>query len=218
MRLAKYAYRGFPVFVPGMDRKRIDYNRIQKSKISDIKGFARFIKVSSEMESATSFKWREYEAEDEGNFNLAKHEQPRLPSDVPNLRLASRNLVTEDADRLIDGLDRHYDLDEDVRTSRCIIPRVYPVHGRQNGGPIRSFLPSLWLQNPGLPNARESRDEAWQEIEDAGENVPQSVPRLLRDAWDTSKRSREYLNGQMDKYDLDNFYYGTAYHGDNSDD
>ena len=39
----------------------------------------------------------------------------------------------------------------------------------------------------------------------------ETLTRMLVDAWDTSKRSREYLNSLMDKYDLDNLYYSKAY-------
>ena len=37
------------------------------------------------------------------------------------------------------------------------------------------------------------------------------IPRHLNDAWDQTKRSREYLNAAMGKEDLDNIYYNHAY-------
>ena len=67
------------------------------------------------------------------------------------------------------------------------------------------------MRRPGFPVSQESRDQAWKEILDAGENHPKGVHRRLIDAWDTDKRSREYLNGKMEKYDLDNVYYAAAY-------
>lgn len=33
----------------------------------------------------------------------------------------------------------------------------------------------------------------------------------MKDAWSTEKRSREYLNDDMDKIDLDTVYYAAAY-------
>lgn len=216
MRLAKYAARGFAVLVPGVDRKKIDFSHIQQTQLCDLKGLARFIKVSAATEIATPFKWRE-NADGQENFDLVPHEQPRLPLDNHILRVEARKLVSEDADRLTDLLDRLYDDDDDVRTSKCIMPQVYPVGGGNNN--VRRRLWSGWWHGPNhpFPNALETRDPAWQEIEDAGENPPQSVPRLLNDSWDISKRSREYLNGQMDKYDLDNVYYSGVYFADEID-
>lgn len=45
-RLAKYASRGFAVSVVGIDRRRVDYSSIQKSRLAGLKGLARFIKIS----------------------------------------------------------------------------------------------------------------------------------------------------------------------------
>ena len=56
----------------------------------------------------------------------------------------------------------------------------------------------------------EIRNEAWNEILDY-ENAPEALPRRLLDAWDTGKRSREYLNGEMDSFDLNSIYYSEAY-------
>jgi hypothetical protein len=68
-------------------------------------------------------------------------------------------------------------------------------------------------QEADFPVARVCRDEAWGEIETArfDDGELEGVPRLLLISWDTEKRSREYLNSEMDAYDLDNIYYGHAY-------
>ena len=52
---------------------------------------------------------------------------------------------------------------------------------------------------------------AWEQIVDAGpEWSPESrVTRKLQDAWDTSKRSREYLNAA--EGDIDTRYYAHAH-------
>ena len=56
----------------------------------------------------------------------------------------------------------------------------------------------------------EMRNQAWNEILDC-ENAPGKLPRRLLNAWDTKKRSREYLNGEMDSFDLNSIYYSEAY-------
>ena len=56
--------------------------------------------------------------------------------------------------------------------------------------------------------ASETRLLAWSEINDAGQTEPwtsEHVARKLDDAWDTSKRSREYLNAKDGE--LDSRYY-----------
>ena len=40
---------------------------------------------------------------------------------------------------------------------------------------------------------------------------PEGVPGRLIDSWARNERSREYLNDEIDKFDLDRFYYSTAY-------
>ena len=56
--------------------------------------------------------------------------------------------------------------------------------------------------------ARETRGEAWAEILDCGDEGG-SVPRMLQDAWDEKKRSREYLNAS--EHDCDAKYYAHAF-------
>jgi hypothetical protein len=72
-----------------------------------------------------------------------------------------------------------------------------------------------WAYDDNFPPSRDSRDAAWEDIMDPGEErCPESVPQRLDDAWDTAKRSREYLNASMDKFDLENLYYSHAYNGE----
>lgn len=58
-RMAKYAFRGFGVAIPGVNKGRLDYDLIHQSQIGELKGLARFLKISSEMDSAPAFKTRE---------------------------------------------------------------------------------------------------------------------------------------------------------------
>ena len=56
----------------------------------------------------------------------------------------------------------------------------------------------------------DTRNDAWNEIM-VCEDAPGSLPRYLSQAWDTSKRSREYLNAEIDSFDLNSIYYSEAY-------
>lgn len=125
--------------------------------------------------------------------------------------------------------------DEGERTlmPSIIIPNIYRSKGWNN---------ILWQWNDSnlLSNfafAQDSRDAAWQEVEDAGEHAPNRVAAKLIDGWEKKKRSRfvdflvrfcvliaisriranlffccyrEYLNATMDTLDLDNIYYAPA--------
>ena len=85
-------------------------------------------------------------------------------------------------------------------TDHVVVPEIYGGAHRLN-----------WYFGAEFPFSSDSRDSVWEDILDAGEVCPEHVPRRLIDAWDNTKRSREYLNGIMDKFDLDNLYYSHAY-------
>ena len=63
----------------------------------------------------------------------------------------------------------------------------------------------------GLKLARDTKELAWSQIVDAGADWPSDsrVVRTLDGAWDTTKRSREYLNAG--EGDIDTRYYMHAY-------
>ena len=200
-RLAKYAFRGFSVLVPGIDNNRIDYNLIHRSDLRDLKGMARFLKISSEMETAPiRIRNQWYRGVD----GIRRIERPRTPREIATLRSEEIGTVSEDL-RLVEVLDLAYDGASD-HAQKVVVPAVY-----EDGG---GDIDWLWLHHLSTLRARDTRDEAWEEILDAGEDHPTSVKRCLIDAWDTEKRSREYLNSHMSKYDLDNLYYSKAYNED----
>lgn len=193
LRLAKYANRGFAVSVPGIDSNRIDFSWIHQSDLRNLKGLARFMKIASEMDSATLCKRHQWV-----NREWQTVECPRTPREVATLREEVRNGTSAD-ERLIFAWGDHSDMYNDA--TDVLVPSVYGVEPR----------PVDWTYDDNFPLSRHSRDNAWEEIVDAGEEHPERVARRLVDAWETEKRSREYLNGTMDKFDLDNLYYSKAY-------
>lgn len=111
-----------------------------------------------------------------------------------------------------------YDSSSAMKTA--IIPSIYEerigIDGRDMLQRVRRsfaqekdyrcmFRFDMFFISPGTTN------DAWEEIVDGGTNVPAELPRRLLDAWVTKKRSREYMNAQMDKLDLDNTYYSEVY-------
>ena len=59
-------------------------------------------------------------------------------------------------------------------------------------------------------SSEEIRNEVWDEMLYC-ETAAGPLSRYLSDAWNTSKRSREYLNAEMDTFNLNGFYYSEAY-------
>jgi len=91
--------------------------------------------------------------------------------------------------RLLLGVDQ----DESYKDATDVI--VPSVHSEPK--------PVHWTCGENFPLFRGSRDEAFEVILDAREDHgDERIPGQLLDSWDTSKRkrSREYLNGEMDKY------------------
>ena len=182
LRLAKYAARGFAVWAPGIDTKRVDYYRIGRKNLSGLKGMARFLKICLERNKCSDV------------YSVLK-----LPRSVTALRQELLRSCTED-EKLVDGMDNGYD----DMSAVVLVPTIYGHFGALDWNDI--YCSSL-------RDAAGSTMEAWSEILDASgsDDVPDEIPKRLEDAWTKDKKSREYLNAQMDKIDLDNLYYSEAY-------
>jgi len=181
LRLAKYAYRGFPIAVPGLMEKYVDYDRIHRTDLCDLKGLARLLRVAAEMNPVA---W-------DGDF-------PHIPQCIQSLRPEVKNCC-EMLGGYEDGNGKVFIPDEYLRRIRGFL--------------VPNFI-SMWWYSEYVPLANECREEVWNEILTARFAVPEGVSRLLADAWDDGKRSREYLNSTMDTFDLDNAYYCQAYKQD----
>ena len=191
LRLAKYAYRGFPVRVPGLSDKHIDHCRIQRMDFSELQGLARLLVIAAEMEKKQLLP-------DEG-YTRNSRSFPRVPQLVPGLRPT----VKRD-EEMLGGY-------EDGK-GNVFLPGRYRRHITGPDVYYRDWYQTLRWRSCLVPTAEETRDAAWDGIENADDYVPDGVTRRLVDAWETEKRSREYLNlVGMKKVDLDNVYYGHAY-------
>jgi len=114
------------------------------------------------------------------------------------------------------SLGRYYremyneDFDGQRYFSDVLVPSVY---SDGDGPSLWLWIEEEHLSAGNFPLASESRDKAWHEIEDAGGSAPSNVPDKLKDAWNSGKRSREYINATVDKLDLDTTYYHHAFKG-----
>ena len=191
--MAKYASRGFGVFVPGLSKDNTNcYNeRIQKSKLKDLKGIDRFMKIAMELTTH--------------NVQNPSNNVPIKLKYIQTLRDDVKADMTED-ERLTNcaDIDDHYD-DHGI-TQEVLVPEIYGEDGRSPASLQWGYF------RYSFAFASETRDAAIETIINCtDQEVPGNIPRKLIDAWMVEKRSREYLNDQMDKIDVDTVYYGFIY-------
>lgn len=195
MRLGKYAFRGFPVAIPGIATGRVDYRNINQITLRDLRGLSRFIKVSLEMDSSIH-EDKFYNREERRDNTI---DRPAFPSEIASIRREILEDATQD-----EKLVRYQISGYDDLPSELLVPEVYNRNGDQ---PSQSEW-YMW----DLPTTQHSRNMAIDIIIHCKYQVPpDGIPRQMSDAWSTEKRSREYLNDEMDKIDLDTIYYSEAY-------
>ena len=160
LRLAKYATRGFPVLVPGLQKQCIDHDRIGRSRIEDLQGMARFIKVSHDMESNSllklpqQFKWC-----DEAQARQGKLYQPnRAAERIPTLCDAVVDTMTE-GEKLGTGLPEAYYTDHE---RSALVLRVFLI-GIHPPSANHSWERMIYMDST-MPLASATRNAAWAEI------------------------------------------------------
>lgn len=197
LRLAKYAHRGFSVLIPGFDESRFDFKRILTANISSLKGLARLLKICHEVESdATILRPVGWDWHPPTSYTRCLQK----PGFIPALRKEAFD-CREPAEFLTSGCGWYDGLGVDVIFPSCMcIDNDNQVTG------------TLWHDNScEFPQSDEElRNEAWEEIHHCVD-APESLATRLWDAWDTDKRSREYLNSKIDSFDLNNVYYSHAF-------
>lgn len=135
------------------------------------------------------------------NVQNPSNSVPIKPKYIQTLRDDVNADMTED-ERLTNCIDLNDDFYGSV-SQEVLVPKIY-------GNAPASFE---WLDvHIYFDNASETRDAAIETIINCtDQEVPGNIPRKLIDAWVVEKRSREYLNDQMDKIDVDTVYYGFIY-------
>ena len=215
LRLAKYAHRGFTVYVPGMakDRPNLYNDRMMNSKLHELFGVSRFLKIVIEMDPAQGLELRNTHAFFK-NYRGRKAVRPRSPREIPNLRPIFLKETMDDSQLLIEGLTGSYDeINRDV-----LVPNIYILPGHR--GPMQWQWFDVNVSFDPLTN--ETRTKAINMIVDGTDGdrtrrriLPDGgIAYRLYDAWVTKKLSREYLNDQMHKVDVDTVYYSSLCNND----
>jgi hypothetical protein len=205
LRLGKYAARGFAVYVPGLPKNRIGYSeQIQKSKLEDLKGIARFIKVDIEMNTACPIYF----------WHIPWTGQAGIRPPPPRYIKSLRDSVVDDltpSELVMDCLRSIYGEDG---LGDVLVPAIYGYTSSWLSDAISQGPPEQWqwFQHE-FTFSSITRDGAIETILDCTnqDNVPECIPHKLEDAWILEKRSREYLNDLMEKVDVDTIYYSPIY-------
>ena len=215
-RLVKYASRGFAIGVPGLDRSQVDFAALHTTPLASLKGLARLLKMTHvatanpvviKSDGGGSLRWRR-----DADKPLA-----RDPLALSTINLG--DIITED-EMDIKCLGSGYEIDSDmIIPSVFFLPRgeAFPDDFASESPRTTITMELLTGKWPdGFKLALETREHAWRQIDDAGvswdapgHGPGQRVARKLVDAWDVSKRSREYLNAS--EGDIDTRYYVHAH-------
>ena len=202
VRLCKYAARGYQIAVPGLDATKIDRDRLVKTKINDLRGLARLLKLSNALEW-----WQP-----NGNAEYNGTSPAVIYSNSSFLDALGKALGDDEKYALKAGM-YSYDDDELFTRPALIVPKCWCPPDDSHTAICKAnmlFFEGIEADGPGTSNIGPKREEAWAEIVDAGEDrIATRVTRMLDDAWDKTKRSREYLNAL--EPDLDAKYYAHAF-------
>jgi hypothetical protein len=192
LRLSKYAWRGYALAVPGLDHSRIDQSRLH-GRLSELSGLLRLIRIERVLELGGV-------APQGAAQGIDMWPKEMLYNSNLDFRDAFYNALDEE-DKPALGHNFGYD---DVMEGHLIFPTCF---NRE------SNLWATWTY--GSQPIGGVRDEAWGAILEAspsdyiyGDPDFSSIPKKLLDAWDSSKRSREYLNAH--EHDCAAKYYGHA--------
>ena len=186
-RLVKYALRGYSIAVPAFESVDVDLAKIIGVPLSKLKGFARLLRMVMAFDDGYK----------EGGdmvppkfFGKSSNQVDRdTPLSIYDSKVHGRGIKQELAKTLQEALgDFEY-----YRLVASNLHYYYDADSRPN------CLFSVNMQDPlvksqGLPVGRGL--DGWGEIAELTSSNPR-VPVKLEDAWDSAKRSREYLNSTV---------------------
>ena len=111
---------------------------------------------------------------------------------------------------MIEGLTGTYD--EDIEN--VLIPAVYTHEDHPNPAQWQWWEHDLSFETSLVTRGKAIATILNCPVDDDEQTCPDNVPHKLLDAWNAEKRSREYLNDEMDKVDVDTVYYSSIYDDD----
>ena len=198
-RLVKYALRGYAIGVPGLEHVDIDLGKILGAPLSKLKGFARLVRLVMAFQDSFS-------AGDEF-LHPAYYEKDRETWTTFKQICYGSVFGQELATTLKEALG-------ELEFARLTVAGwTYQsgetdMHMHQDEwNRMIARLPRAWCEGNGGVVGVGCEESAWEAIAACEPTAP-SLPSKIEDAWDSSKRSREYLNAK--EADLDARYFAHA--------
>lgn len=197
-RLVKYALRGYSISVPGLETVSLDTVTIVNTPLSQLKGFARLVRLVLAYEGYSTQR-----NDPEGLLFI--------PSAAPSYWNYTSENVCAKADSRGGAFTsaRVQDLHETLKAAlgEFEVSRLAASTWFYNDeGMMDIRVPKKWLDRM---EAKKTLIYAtsWDLIHQCNDSTLQ-IPNMLEQAWDSMKRSREYLNAQEN--DLDARYFAHA--------
>ena len=189
-RLVKYAARGYPIAVPGWQHLDVDWRKVHQIQFTEARGLARLLRIVAALESGIATKLKAYTYAD-WNIPVVGTTTAGLGTTAWLQQMIRPTFGKDQIDALWIGCTE-YNHEPCEYTGfvkeNCVYPR-------------QAEMTELWDATPIDLEAN------WAVIENCT-NEGLRIPPLLSEAWDASKRSREYLNAG--EYDLDARYFAHA--------
>ena len=223
-RLVKYALRGYAISIPGLESVHIDLTKIIGAPLSKLRGFARLVRLSMAIEDShvgggsNSDRWAFACGEFIPPVSFEKYSMPSLGItriSFAHSKLYPKAVNSELTETLKEALG-------ELEFLRLVASSWAYLQDTEESA-LRNSLTTETLKSNGIAAGNGWSEEAWEAI--VTHNQPPEVnihppapappphqatniPVKLEDAWDSAKRSREYLNAK--DTDLDARYFAHA--------
>ena len=204
-RLVKYASRGFSIAVPGLQKLEINADKIRRTPLEQLMGLGRLLSIAHQTESALlgmkqvsvlsgakdDDEEEEEEKEEDTTGSLFQFRGRRFMMPMPVI-------FGDSAFKLSFYNDRFFGRSSNCVRSAAAAAKVQvrifdPKEGKTTGAVDNVSLDKcLEVYNP--RSLGKHLVNGWDLVMDASAQTDLKIPARLRDCWDSSRRSREYLN------------------------
>ena len=201
-RLVKYALRGYSIAVPGFESVDVDLAKIIGVPLSKLKGFARLLRMVMAFDDCYKEGGDMVPPKFFSSFNKVDRDSLSYSRSIRDSKVYGRGINQELGKTLQEALG-------DFEYYRLVASNLH--YYEETLYPLeKSQFMSTSMQDPLVESQRLPVGhglDGWGEVAEFTGTNPR-VPVKLEDAWDSAKRSREYLNAK--ETDLDARYFAHA--------
>jgi hypothetical protein len=201
-RLVKYALRGYSIAVPGFESVDVDLAKIIGVPLSKLKGFARLLRMVMAFDDCYKEGGDMVPPKFFSSFNKVDRDSLSYSRSIRDSKVYGRGINQELGKTLQEALG-------DFEYYRLVASNLH--YYEETLYPLeKSQFMSTSMQDPLVESQRLPVGhglDGWGEVAEFTGTNPR-VPVKLEDAWDSAKRSREYLNAKETDLDARYFAHG----------